>query len=317
MQSIDETILRQVVVILGKQPPEEELEAFRRMLEEEKINSVWYVAGMEAAERSEADVPEEDLEKNLQILDGRAENAAEDKKKKGILFLSDNAGICRLALEGGCSCVAYLTEEDGEKGDFSAVRYAVLNLANLDRRYLERVCRRCAGLPWEILRTERCLVREMTTADVPFFYEIYKEASITAYMEGLFPEPEQEIEYVRSYIKNVYEFYEYGLWTIVDMSSGQIIGRAGLSWREETETAELGYVIAVPFQRKGYAFEVCSAVLRYAWEELEMEEVAAYICSENTASIGLCKKLGFQYEGDILIQNKSYGNWRQKNPYIA
>lgn len=317
MQRVEEKILRQVVVILGKQPPEKELEAFQGMLEEENINSVCYIAGREATERTGAGMTEEDLEKNLRLLDGRAENEEEDKKKKGILFISDNADVCRLAIEGGCSCIAYLTEEGTEQGDFSAIRYAVLSLANLDGRYLERVCRRCAGLPWEILRTKRCVVREMTTADVPSFYKIYQEPSITAHMEGLFSDPNQEIEYVRSYIKNVYEFYEYGLWTIVDKQSGQIIGRAGLSWREETETVEIGYVIAVPFQRKGYAFEVCSAVLQYAWEELELKEVAAYIKEENEASVLLCRKLGFQKEGEILIRNEGYGNWRKKNPYNA
>jgi len=315
MQKIEQRIIKQVVVILGQKPPEEELEIFQKMLKKENLNSVWYVAGMEMSKQPEAEKTAE-WDEQFQILDGKAENEEEDRKKKGILFLSDNAGICRLAIEGGCFCVAYLTAESAKKSDFSAVRYAVESLAGLDGRYLERVCRRYAGLPWEILQTKRCIVREMTTADVPSFYEIYREPSITAYMEDLFPDPEQETEYVKSYIKNVYEFYEYGLWTIIDRQSGRIIGRAGLSWREETETTELGYVIAVPFQRKGYAFEVCSAILQYAWEELELEEVSAYVKGENEASIGLCKKLGFQYAGEIFIRDKYYEKWEGKRKYL-
>ena len=207
--------------------------------------------------------------------------------------------------------MACLTEKN--KGDgFAGVRYAVEKFGDIDYRYLERVCRRYAKLPWEILQTKRCIVREMTTEDVAAFYEIYREPSVTMYMEGLFPKKEQEIAYVEDYIKHVYEFFEYGLWTVVEKKSGQIIGRAGISWCEETNEVELGYVIAVPFQRQGYAYEVCSAILQYAKEELEIEWVAAYIKKENTASVALCRKMGFKAVGGILLRKERYEKYIKK-----
>lgn len=337
MQSIKEKILKKVVLILEKQPAEEELTVFISLLFKEKIEVIWYIAekaheaaesvcsekeslGEKAEKRRKKDRNETEgesgdgkLEEILIELDTVAANEREKQEKRGILFLSDNPDICGLAVLGGCSCIACLTEENKDK-EFTGVRYAVESLANIDGRFMERVCRRYAGLPWEILQTKRCVVREMTTADVPSFYEIYKEPSITAYMEGLFSEEEQETEYVKNYIKNVYEFFEYGLWTIVEKKSGKIIGRAGISWREETGETELGYVIAVPFQRQGYAYEVCSAILQYAKEELEIEQVAAYVKEENVASNRLCHKLGFQKEGNKFLRNICYEKWMKKIP---
>lgn len=300
IESRKETVLREVVVIMEKQPPEEEAAAFKEMLLEEKTEVVWYTKEREW-----------ELEKILAVLDIKAESEEEKRAKKGILFLSDNKHICSLAVEAGCSCAACITEKN--KGEsFEGVRYAVEKLGEIDYRYLERVCRRYAKLPWEIRRTKRCIIREMITEDVPSFYEIYKEPSITMYMEGLFPTKEQEIAYVEDYIKNVYEFFEYGLWTVVEKESGQIIGRAGISWCGETNEVELGYVIAVPFQRQGYAYEVCSAVLQYAKEELEIEEVAAYIKKENTASVALCRKMGFTAAGEILLRKGHYEKYIKK-----
>ncbi len=299
MQNVKQQILNRVILILEKLPVREEAEVFSNRLLNEGTKVWWY-----AAENTDAQM----LEEILSLLDKKAETEEERLKKRGILFLSDNGDICRLALEGGCSCIAYLTKENAGSS-LTGVRYAIGSLTDIDSRYLERVCRRYAGLPWDILQTKRCLVREMTTEDVDSFYEIYKEPSITEYMEGLFARKEQEVEYVKGYIKNVYSFFEYGLWTVLEKESGRIIGRAGISFREETETVELGYVIGVPYQRQGYAYEVCSAILSYAEEELGMERIAAYIETGNEASKNLCRKMGFDREGTVLVRNKHYEKW--------
>ena len=49
-------------------------------------------------------------------------------------------------------------------------------------------------------------IREITVKDVPQLYELYRDASITAFMEPLFADPEQEIAYTKDYIENVYGF---------------------------------------------------------------------------------------------------------------
>ena len=293
-------MLKKVVVILEKDPSKEENDAFKEMLVREDIDCVWYIAEKESEKEKNANGIGAEMEGVLAEIDEDAKN------NYGILFISSNPEICRTALKAKCSCIAYL---GGENKSFEGVRYAIESLDNIDGNYLERICRRYAGLPWEILRTERCIIREMTTGDVDAFYEIYKEPSITAYMEGLYTEKEQEVNYVKSYIKNVYEFFEYGLWTVIEKKSGKIIGRAGISWREETETVELGYVIAKPFQRQGYAYEVCDAILEYTHEQLEIEQVAAYVKKENQASKALCRKLKFELKGEIKIRNAYYEKW--------
>lgn len=193
--------------------------------------------------------------------------------------------------------------------DFSGIPYAVTDIDDLDERYLERVWQRYRRLPWIICETKRCLVRETVPEDVDSFYRIYRDKSITAYMEDLFEDKEEERQYIRDYIEKVYGFYGFGMWTVCLKETGEVIGRAGLSMREGFEEPELGYVIGKKWQRQGIAAEVCREILAYGRDELGFERVRALMHPENTASKRLCCKLGFLYGKEIVLDSEVYHSY--------
>lgn len=177
----------------------------------------------------------------------------------------------------------------------------------IDYSYIKRMWQRKQGIPWKILETKRCYLRELELADLDDLYEMYEGEGMTDYIEPLYSRKEEE-EYQRVYIQNMYGFYGYGMWLVKEKGTDLLIGRAGLEHRElngEFEL-ELGYAIAVPYQRQGYALEVCRAILDYAWENLGYEQVNCLIEPENTASLGLVKKLGFTKKGRIEQENRCY-----------
>ncbi len=221
------------------------------------------------------------------------------------LYITDDAPTALRLKAQGEAVLVHLHSGNREQ-NFSQFLYAIENPEDLDMEYAERVYRRLKGLPWNILETERCLVRETTVEDVDEFYRIYSEPSVTKYMDNLYPEEEQEKQYVRDYIEKVYTFFEFGVWTVAEKSSGTVIGRAGLSYREEFEEPELGFVIGVPWQRKGYAFEVCEAILNYGREVLGFETVQALVEPGNAVSLYLCEKLGMKPMGRVEVKGKEY-----------
>lgn len=224
---------------------------------------------------------------------------------EAVLYVTDDAGEAeRLRKEGKAVLIYLHPGNDGQ--DFSKFLFAVEDPENLEAAYIERVYRRLKGLPWHILDTARCRIRETTPEDVDAFYRIYSHPSITKYMEGLYPEVEQEKEYVREYMEKVYTFYGYGVWTVEERESGQVIGRAGFSWREGFEEPELGFIIGVPWQGRGYAGEVCEAVLYYGWAALEFQAVQTLVDPDNAPSLGLCEKLGFSPVEDVELEGKKY-----------
>ena len=145
--------------------------------------------------------------------------------------------------------------------------------------------------------TKRLLIREITLDDVEALYRIYSDERVTRYIPGLQKDPQEERRMTKAYIESAYDFYGFGLWAVFERSTGRLIGRVGLTPRqmEDCCVLELGYVIDAGHWRQGYAAEACEAAIRYAQEELDCEELSAFIRVENTASIALAEKLGFHY----------------------
>lgn len=222
------------------------------------------------------------------------------------LFVTDSALWQKRLWEKKLPVIIYLHEDNREE-NFMLAEYAIEQIGEIEYESLELAWLRLTGQPWTILTTDRCIIRETTIDDVDSFYEIYREPSITEYMEGLYEDRDAETAYIRDYIKNIYRFYGYGMWTVLEKASGKVIGRAGLSWREGFDIPELGFVIGVPWQRQGYACEVCRAILAYGREALGFVSFQALIMNGNEKSRLLCEKLGFVKRETVELDGTEYG----------
>lgn len=227
-----------------------------------------------------------------------------DEDGKGTLYITDSVtAYCMLRQQG--RCVLPYQHEGNRDADFAGALYVIEQMEEIGYETVEMAYRRLAGLPWEILTTSRCIVRETTEEDVDSFYQIYAAPEITKYMEDLYDDREEEIAYIRDYREKVYGFYGYGMWT-VQMKDGTVIGRAGINWRAGFDLPELGFVIGVPWQQQGYAYEVCSAILAYARRELGMTRIQALVMTGNDKSEAVCRKLGFRYVEQVTIEGQRY-----------
>ena len=199
---------------------------------------------------------------------------------------------------------------------FPSGAYCVEHAEDINDAYRERVYRRFRGLPWDIAETERLRIREITVEDVPRLYELYRYESVTRYMEPLFPEMEKEIEYTKAYIENVYKFYGYGMWVIVQKKSGAVIGRVGLEHKEGFDGLELGFMLGTAYQHCGYAYEACRAVLEYGMEYLCVARFYAFINEGNIASIRLCERLGFMKTRHVKLPAMQYDGEKFVNKMV-
>ena len=112
---------------------------------------------------------------------------------------------------------------------------------------------------------------EITLDDLDGLFALYAGEGMTEYLDPLY-EYEKEKEYQRSYINYMYRLYGNGMWVVIEKATGKQIGRVGIENREACDgEPELGYMIDVSYQRKGYATEVCLAVIGYAWNFLDFE----------------------------------------------
>lgn len=221
------------------------------------------------------------------------------------LYITDSSGQYSFWHGYGRYVLPY-RHQGNQAETFEGAEYLIERLDEIDYEVIDMAYRRLAGIPWEILRTKRCIVRETIEEDVDSLYDIYEEPMVTEYMEKLYEDREEEIAYIRDYRRRMYGFYGYGIWTILTRQEGKVIGRAGISWREEFDVPELGFVIGVPWQGQGYAYEVCSAILNYAWKDIGFKQIQALVMEHNEKSAALCQKLGFKNYGITMVEGVRY-----------
>ena len=220
------------------------------------------------------------------------------------LILTDSPEGISLAAEAGLPCLGL--ELSGQEP--LSCSYAVTDLSAVTQEYLERIYRRFFDIPWEILESERCIVREGTEEDVEEILNVYEDIEDFS-LTRPFDTPEEGRRYMRNYREMVYRFYEYGLWVVEEKESGALIGIAGLENQifQKEEYLALGYVIEKKWRGQGYAEEVCREILAYGEAEFGLEEMHCFIEPENEASNRLVEKLGFCREGTTVQQRGENG----------
>lgn len=229
---------------------------------------------------------------------------------KQTMYITDSEKLYQELRRQGKYVLPYRHERNQDAG-FKGAPYVVEKAEELDYESVDMAYRRLAGLPWEILTTKRCIIRETIEEDVDSFYRIYEDPEITRYMENLYADRDEEIAYVKEYRQKVYAFYGYGMWTVLTRE-GTVIGRAGVTWREGFDIPEMGFVIGVPWQRQGYAWEICSAILDYAREELGFTQIQALVMNGNKKSAALCEKMGFECAGSAWLEEGEYILYRKE-----
>ena len=165
----------------------------------------------------------------------------------------------------------------------------------LDPEFEKRDALRKAGIPVEIARTDQLLIRETIDSDISELYRIGTDQAVRKYIAPMQPTLEEEIVYTKAYVRHMYAFYDFGLWTVLEKDAyGQerVVGRAGLFPSERLGgQIEMGYMIAPECQGNGYGKEAAETVLRYAFNVLDLEEVHLFAEKENKASVKLAETL--------------------------
>lgn len=171
----------------------------------------------------------------------------------------------------------------------------------LDPEFEKRDALRKAGIPVEIARTDQLLIRETIDSDISELYRIGTDQAVRKYIAPMQPTLEEELVYTKAYVRHMYAFYDFGLWTVLEKDAyGQerVIGRAGLFPSERLAgQIEMGYMIAPECQGNGYGKEAAEIVLRYAFNVLDLEEVHLFAEKENKASVKLAETLLIKVPG--------------------
>ena len=92
-------------------------------------------------------------------------------------------------------------------------------------------------------------------------------------------------------------FYE---WAIVRKEDNQFMGEIALvQYNEEYNAIQLGYHLGKAFRGHGYMQEALDRILKFAFEELDVDQVYALILNDNNSSQKVAKSNNLEYSRTI------------------
>jgi RimJ/RimL family protein N-acetyltransferase len=147
-----------------------------------------------------------------------------------------------------------------------------------------------------ILETERLTLREFTLEDTAFIIELLNSPGWLRFVGDRNVKTEQQAaDYLRNGPLQSYQQNGYGLSMVETKEGKRPIGMCGIIRRNNLENPDIGFAFLPEFTGKGYAYEIASATLSYARNQLHIPTVWAITLPENVHSIRLLEKIGLTF----------------------
>ncbi|MBE6502155.1 MAG: GNAT family N-acetyltransferase [Methanobrevibacter thaueri] len=153
-----------------------------------------------------------------------------------------------------------------------------------------------------IIKTPNLILRPWEESDAECLYHFAKNPNIGP-IAG-WP-PHENVEDSLNIIRTVFSKRE----TYAVVKDDVAIGCVGLLFHPDTNhwwgegAVELGYWIGEEYWGNGYAFEASQALIRRAFDELDVDEIYASYRIENNQSKRVLEKLGFKYYSELVNEN--------------
>lgn len=149
-----------------------------------------------------------------------------------------------------------------------------------------------------VINTARLVLRWISEADVDALYEIFSDPQVMRYW-SVIPLPNRDAaaamqrEIAEGNLKDT-----AWKWGLALGDSNKLIGTATLfNLNLSNGRAEIGYAMGRAYWGKGYMNEALKALIKHAFEVVQLRRLEADVDPRNTASIRTLESLGFQREG--------------------
>ncbi len=162
-------------------------------------------------------------------------------------------------------------------------------------------------MQFETLHTPRLQLYKLTDEDYEELLLKKSDEEVTKYL-GIAPE---KVSAERKKAKKGFSTFNKTLllFHITEKGSDKVIGWCGFhTWYRDHDRAEIGYVLSDDaYKAKGIMTEALREVIKYGFEQMGLKRIEAFIGPNNTPSLKLIEKFGFQKEGYLRKHYRSNG----------
>ncbi|MFH8369397.1 GNAT family N-acetyltransferase [Streptomyces sp. NPDC018031] len=148
------------------------------------------------------------------------------------------------------------------------------------------------------LRTDRLEFVPYRAEDEDAFVALLRDEEVCRWMgQDQVPEPDLR-ELFRAILTDVYPKRLFDVWGV--WCDGTYVGHAEVKKTGNVDGHELVTALAPAYWGRGLGTEVAHGLLRYASDTLGLTEVYGMVGAGNTASLALCRRLGFRHLRDVV-----------------
>ncbi len=155
-----------------------------------------------------------------------------------------------------------------------------------------------------IFETQRLQLRKVNPQeDAAFFIELVNSPKWLKYIgDRNLHTLETTIKYLEDRVMKSYTDNGYGGYIVIEKSSGNRVGTAGLYKRPVLDCPDVGYALLPAYEGMGYAFESANRMIELA-RELKLPKVYGITVAYHQRSIHLLEKLGLKFERLFRMEN--------------
>ncbi|TDR73820.1 GNAT family N-acetyltransferase [Paludibacterium purpuratum] len=152
--------------------------------------------------------------------------------------------------------------------------------------------------------TSRLILRAWQSSDLAAFRALNGDALVMAHFPAKLA-PQQSDALAERLQQRIVE-QGWGFWALERKHSGEFIGFCGLNrpqWQAAfTPCVEIGWRLARPYWRQGYAREAARAALALGFTQLALAEIVAFTVPGNVRSLAVMQAIGMRrdIDGDFL-----------------
>jgi RimJ/RimL family protein N-acetyltransferase len=154
----------------------------------------------------------------------------------------------------------------------------------------------------DVIKTARLLVRPAQEADRDRLIQLFGNKDFMVYRPGG-ALTQDEARHRFDHMVAVCQAVPFGKQPVIELSSGAVVGYTGVDYItiEGKTWLEWGYRLVPECRGLGYATEASRALLAKA-RQTYAGELLAIIAPENLASQSVCRKLGFTFHKQELVE---------------
>ncbi|MFT5858419.1 MAG: ribosomal-protein-alanine N-acetyltransferase [Flavobacteriaceae bacterium] len=148
-----------------------------------------------------------------------------------------------------------------------------------------------------LLETDRLILRKVTLDDIPLLFKMESTPESNEYTGEVVSKSIEELEEkIKGSILKDYRVVGFGRLAVIIKETNTFIGWAGLKYLPEFDQVDLGYRFLPEFWGKGYGTEASIELIRYGFEDLNLDRIIALAMPENKASTRIMEKAGMAFD---------------------